>query len=245
MGNCANREPTKYDMETYQNARNDKHFFTKIDLTFLNILERPDVPAEVGVHISSQIKSHLTYLNMHYRSFEKKLLKHAVPKVMIEVQKAKNLKYKGLCIDEPKPFVQVELWPLGIKKFTDEAQTECPAWYNMFSIKNQKLGLRSLKFTVYQREDDKSEKKIGEAAFDIIDGWEQLSIEKWMNLDNENPPGSLRVRIQIIKDPITFYQTSMNYIKETHSLLKDAFVKCKFITSKNDRPLTPLSTTID
>ncbi|OMJ89826.1 hypothetical protein SteCoe_7907 [Stentor coeruleus] len=245
MGNCACAEKAKYDMESYRNSSNDKHFFSKINLSFLDTLERPDLSTEIVAHISSKIKSNLIYLNTHYRIFEKKLLKQAVPKVMIEIQKAKNLRYKGFCISNPKIFVQVELWPLGIKKYTGEAKTECPAWYYMISVKNQNEGLRSLKFSVYQRDDNKSEKKLGEAAFDIIKGLDKLYVEKWMNLDNESPPSCLYVRIQIIKDTIAFYHTSMNYIKETHSLLKDAFVKCKFIMNENDRPLTPFSSTLE
>ena len=150
MGGCATRDLIKHDMDKFSNNINDQYFFKKLDLSYL--IELDDIKSQIHAgEILEKIINHRKYLKNYFSSFEKKLASKKISKLIIEVQKAKDIRAQGLCTGDPKLFAEVEYSPLKLLKKTEFVDSDCPAWFFLIIQKERLEMITSLIFKLYEK----------------------------------------------------------------------------------------------
>lgn len=241
MGSCSYRDVPKVEIDLVNNSIHDSRFFKRPDLLYLDELNLKNPDLAKLASIMDKIKIDLKALNAFIPYMQKKIQSKFTPKLLIEVKKAKNIKYKGLCISDPKPFIEIELSPIHIFLKTDTASPDLPVWFKLFVYKNSFESVRSIIVKVFQKNSSNRIDLIAKGELEITELINQLVYEKWVDLlcEHSDDSASVLVRILLIKDPQTLYHEHLSFIKNTCTLLKDAYIKCRFLLS--DDQASPLN----
>ena len=220
----------EYPVDSYRDSKNDHYFIPTINIDYLQILKEDTLPAEESNVLVGTIRDHLRIFGTLTNILKESIASGAKPKLTIEIQKAKHIKYNGLCISDPAPFVEVEFSPVDVKKTTRCVSAKKPTWYEIIVYTGPLATLRFIIVRLYERNSNTKSIPLGTITIDVLDLIDQETHERWVYFDGTRPDKdstALYVKMQMIKEPDTFYQSRLESTYKAKMELKDAFVRAK------------------
>ena len=237
MGNCVSSTYEEPEAEKFPNPINDHYFINTIDIKYLQALGRATNSLVESKLVLEIIRDDIRAVSILSETLKALFCSPFKPKLIIEVQRARNIKYKGSCICNPRPVVEIVYFPIGVQRITHATSARKPFWYEIF-VHNQSLAdIQFILFRLYQRKDKSENILLGVMSVDVLDIMDQEVYGKWIYFDGvegEAKDTALYVRIQMITQPEHFYQEKLIWAKEAKLELKSAYLKLKIQHSKNN-----------
>lgn len=231
MGDCMSKGVGETSFKS-ELSPNNLYFHEKIDIEYVNDPESL-MKSELPITID-RIKSQLKVLNHLSKNLTGKIQKNPEGKLLVEVQRAKNVKYTGFCFSSPKPLVEIEFSPIEVINQTTAVSPNNPVWNKLFIISKSLMLIRFIVLRLFQVNKFDQFDCLGTVKVDVIELANSEIVEKWVHFGtaaDETSPG-LYVKMQMIMDPQEFFQRRLIELKNKSALLKDTFVKCKILNSK-------------
>mmetsp|Transcript_19307 Transcript_19307/g.35568 ORF Transcript_19307/g.35568 Transcript_19307/m.35568 type:complete len:247 (-) Transcript_19307:26-766(-) len=141
MGDCSSR-PTADRVQSHIKAKSSRHdskfYYEPVLPSYIDALSfHPSqdviVQEEMRVQLAKlQLDINKLVASKEHFKTHKDYGKRSV--VLVEVQKGTDLYFDTLCLNEPKPIVEVSVEPYGDKLETYAGDNIIPAWFSFFSL---------------------------------------------------------------------------------------------------------------
>ena len=241
MGDCASR-PKPEDEKTHisrQNHTNDSKFTHMLSFPILNSYN--DGPIKTADDLD-EAKTQINYLEKQIPILESKLSELLsgkttnTQKLIIEVQKGKDIIPPVPCIYDPCPYVKIELSPVKIAYRTGISKKFIPCWYELFEHKSGLDNIDKIIVKIFFQTQFSADVLFGTTEIEFEKLKNQELVDEWFKItpitQTEGSP-EIKIRLQAIisenvvnKKKIDQYNEVLKAAKEMRKNVYDKVKKC-------------------
>jgi C2 domain len=236
MGGCGCKCADEYLSEKFNIRRHDRCFLQKLDLSYLESLDKPDsLSTRSSVLIKSRIKSDLNLIKDIKNNCIWKIRPKMKSLLLIEIQEAKNLKSSSFGILKSCVYTQIELIPAKVIYYTKTASINLPIWYSLFEFSHNLNSVKKIKYKLIEITSCSNNNILGEGTIkykNIDDGNVHSHWYYFEKLLKDTAVPGILIKTQVIKKPIEEYHNYIKYLYNTSDMLKSTY--SKFISQSND-----------
>lgn len=215
MGDCSSRPKAELlvEHELLEMKKHDDRFYRYPDLSFasdVRLMEeiRLQDELEQAQELQKRLESYRRWIDEYLLFLSKRLADHtweSVKRILVEVQKGRDLHYPHTCINDASLYVVVKMeprMPEGKNLRTKESSNDIPKWASCFELKLSK-DYSQLTLTVKVHRKRFSEVDFGTVTVKLKTLTSQKVVQDWFPVvttftDNEKP--ALMLRLQYITD---------------------------------------------
>ncbi|CAG9332280.1 unnamed protein product [Blepharisma stoltei] len=248
MGDCASR-PKEEEVNShikYKDNKNDKYFIPLVDMPYLkDINNNPITTADE----QDQITQYVKLLEIDIKKTEAKIKelrsdppKNSGSRIVIEIQKGKDIIPDILCFQDAKVYVIVEIQPLKTKFQTKVSKKFIPSWFEVFKANLPLSQAQKIIFTVMLDVKLGSPIEFGKVEIDFKDLQNQDTLVGWYDIkSNQKREGnpSLLIRAQYIYDDYVFQQNNLKRCEEFVPKARNALNICRYKLEKVEEIIGP------
>lgn len=248
MGDCASR-PKDDEVKShlkYTDTSNDIFFFPLIDIPYLKeINDNPILTADD----QDQTNKHIKSLSLDLQKCEKTLKglksessKNSGSKIVIEIQKGKDIFPDIMCFQDAKIYVDIEIVPTNTKFQSKKSRKIIPYWYQIFQKNISLAQAKKIVFKVMVDLKLGSNEEFGKLEIDfetlktqdVILGWYDIKSEEI----KEGKP-QLLIRMQYIYDELQFQAQNIKRCEEFIPKARRAIRTCQEKLERLDEVIGP------
>lgn len=215
MGDCSSRPGAelRVEHEFLEMSKHDDRFYRSPDLSFasdVNHIEeiRLQDELEQAQELQKRLQSYRQWIDEYLLFLSKRLADQSwvsVKRLLVEVQKGRDLHYPHTCLNDASLYVAIRLepgMPAGKAIHTTESRNDIPKWGRCFELKMSK-DYNQLVLTVKVHRKRLSEVDFGTVSVKLKTLTSQKMVHDWFPVvttftDNEKP--TLMLRLQYITD---------------------------------------------
>lgn len=215
MGDCSSRPKAELliEHEFLEMNKHDDRFYRSPDLSFaLDVSRMEEIrlqdELEAAQELLKRLETYSKWMNEYLLFLSKRLADdswESVKRLLVEVQKGRDLHYPHTCINEASIYVTLKLdprMPTGKDLRTTESSNDIPKWGRCFELRMSKDYLQ-LTITVKVHRKRFSEVDFGTIVIKLKTLVSQKLVHDWFPVvtefkDNEKP--ALMLRLQYITD---------------------------------------------